>query len=134
MGSFSLHACTSCNEIIMEFFPLGDGGGGSSSKNSEVKMEESDLLRRVGECCDEEQGIDGVDCTLSLGFSSATAKSAAVLGDVESMQVVGCEKGSHDHARPILVPGNSVRKCLTCGKTETPLWRNGPNGAKVSKD
>lgn len=107
----------------MEFFPLG----GCSSKNSGV--EESDLLKQVGGCCDEEHMDGGVDCTLSLGLSSSTRSGVEY---VESMHVVGSEKGGDGGGYPRAVPG--VRTCMKCGKTETPLWRNGPNGAKVRRE
>ncbi|XP_031484288.1 GATA transcription factor 20-like [Nymphaea colorata] len=97
--------------------------------------EEQDLLPRL----EEYSGDVSVDCTLTLGPSSRGGVVAfpAEAGGLRaspstSSWFVGVASAQKESGRAASSSSTGkVRRCATCATTQTPLWRNGPNGAKT---
>ncbi|CAN6460273.1 unnamed protein product [Victoria cruziana] len=114
--------------------------------------EEQDLLRRL----EEYSGDVSVDCTLTLGpssrgggggvvpfpvdlgrlhasFSSCTSTSSPF--PCTSSWSSGAASAQKESGRAASTSSagkvGPARRCATCATTHTPLWRNGPNGAKT---
>ncbi|KAF3789288.1 GATA transcription factor 20 [Nymphaea thermarum] len=104
--------------------------------------EEQDLLRRL----EEYSGDVSVDCTLTLGPSSrggfvafpvdaGRLHASSSSFPSTSSWFVGVASAQKESGRAASTSSTgkvgTVRRCATCATTQTPLWRNGPNGAKT---
>ncbi|MQL93946.1 hypothetical protein Taro_026598 [Colocasia esculenta] len=102
----------------MDFAPLVFASAASSSSStSEGKpkcLVEEDLLSLLGE------DGSGVDCTLKLALPGGAAPLRPLATGGDARSVLQRHQG-------VLRPAG---RCTMCGRTETPLWRHGPQGPK----